>query len=88
MGPLTAALRSDFYAVSARGNNVANDDAECAAPVEVAQKQARLWRRDSTGLGMAECSGTIRPDHKAREKKTGQTHGLWMVYTDGKVAGS
>lgn len=32
-----------FYAVSSRVSNVANDDAECAAAVEVAQKQARLF---------------------------------------------
>jgi hypothetical protein len=32
-----------FYPVSARVSNVANDDAECAAPVEVGQEQARLF---------------------------------------------
>lgn len=31
------------YPVSARVNGVANDDAECAAPAEVAQEQARLF---------------------------------------------
>jgi putative SOS response-associated peptidase YedK len=31
------------YPVSARVSNVANDDAECSAPVEAAQKQARLF---------------------------------------------
>jgi putative SOS response-associated peptidase YedK len=31
------------YAVSSRVGNVANDDAECAARVEVAQEQTRLW---------------------------------------------
>jgi putative SOS response-associated peptidase YedK len=36
-----AAMRC--YAVSARINHVANDDAECAVPVEVAQAQARLF---------------------------------------------
>jgi hypothetical protein len=29
------------YPVSARVSNVANDDAECSAPVEIAQEQAR-----------------------------------------------
>jgi putative SOS response-associated peptidase YedK len=36
-----AAMRC--YAVSARVNHVANDDAECSAPVEVAQEQARSF---------------------------------------------
>jgi hypothetical protein len=30
------------YPISSRNNHVANDDAECAALVEVAQDQARL----------------------------------------------
>jgi hypothetical protein len=36
-----AAMRA--YAVSSQVSNVANDDAECEAPVEVAQEQARLF---------------------------------------------
>jgi putative SOS response-associated peptidase YedK len=36
-----AAMRC--YPVSARVNQVANDDAECCAPVEVAEAQARLF---------------------------------------------
>jgi putative SOS response-associated peptidase YedK len=32
-----------FYPVSARVSNVANDDAECSARIEVAQEQARLF---------------------------------------------
>jgi putative SOS response-associated peptidase YedK len=32
-----------FYPVSARVSNVANDDAECSARIEVAQPQARLF---------------------------------------------
>ena len=36
-----AAMRC--HAVSARVNSVANDDAECAVPVEIAQEQARLF---------------------------------------------
>jgi putative SOS response-associated peptidase YedK len=36
-----AAMRS--YAVSVRVNHVANDDAECGAPVEVVRAQARLF---------------------------------------------
>jgi putative SOS response-associated peptidase YedK len=31
------------YAVSARVNSVANDGAECCAPVELAESQARLF---------------------------------------------
>ena len=38
------AMRCD--PVSARLSSVANDDAECAAPVEIAQEQARLERKD------------------------------------------
>jgi hypothetical protein len=34
VGRLTAALRRGCYVVSTRVNHVANDDAECAAPVE------------------------------------------------------
>jgi hypothetical protein len=34
--------------VSARVNNVVNDDAECAAAVEVAQEQERLFRVSDT----------------------------------------
>jgi putative SOS response-associated peptidase YedK len=36
-----AAMRA--YPVSGRVSNVVNDDAECSAPVEVAQEQARLF---------------------------------------------
>jgi len=36
-----AAMRC--YAVSSRVSNVANDDAECSAPVEAVQEQARLF---------------------------------------------
>jgi putative SOS response-associated peptidase YedK len=32
-----------YYPVSTRINHVANDDAECSAPVELAQIQARLF---------------------------------------------
>jgi hypothetical protein len=36
-----AAMRA--YPVSAPVSNVANDDAECSAPLEVVQEQARLF---------------------------------------------
>ena len=37
------AQRMRCYCVSVRINRVANDDAECSAPVELAQTQDRLF---------------------------------------------
>jgi hypothetical protein len=59
--------------LSARVNSVANDDAECSVPVEIAQEQARLFqcRRNQTsklrtylhrGLIIAELVRPTGPD--------------------------
>ena len=42
------------YPISTRINHVANGDAECSAPVELAQIQTRLFRRGTIRL-LGEC---------------------------------